>query len=184
MRHSRAFAAASSFSVLFVTALVACSSPPAASGGDDPDSKSADSTKNKGDGGKASTKDSGGGATSTNACSAKADAFSCFDCCDAQAGQTDFDGDKIWNDCACGAPGACKTACAATYCKAPFGQASPEEGDACDKCLIAQNDACGKVVEDACAKDATCAKATACYDEAKCNDKPLPPQEGESDGGN
>ncbi len=182
MRHSRAFAAASSLAVLFV-ALVACSSPPAPSGdGDGTDTKTADSTKNKSDSGKPAT-DSGGGSNPTNACSAKTDAFSCFDCCDQQVGLTNFDGNKIWDDCACDAPGACKTACATTYCKAPFGSTFPEEGDACDKCLLAQNDTCGKVVDDACAKDATCAKAIACSDAAKCNDKPLPPDEGESDGG-
>jgi hypothetical protein len=119
-------------------------------------------------GGSSGTSSSGSsGSTPTDQdCAAKTTADECGQCCD-QAHNNGADvGDKVYMDCMCNSPGACKTECANSLCAG----SEPQQGDACDTCL-GNDTACGQKADDACNASADCKAFEACMNTAGCDQK-------------
>lgn len=107
--------------------------------------------------------------TGGGSCGASANIDACFQCC-GQANPAAVEKlDTSWMACACAAD-KCGTQCAPSVCAAT--PKDPAQGDACDTCLAAQDQACGQAASAACEADATCKKIFECEQTSKCDSKP------------
>ena len=108
-------------------------------------------------------------APSAGSCGSSAKMDACFQCC-GQANPAAVEKlDSTWMACACAAD-KCGTQCAQSVCAAT--PKDPAQGDACDTCLAAQDQACGQAAFSACEADATCKKIFECEETSKCDSKP------------
>jgi hypothetical protein len=101
-----------------------------------------------------------------NTCGAASTKDDCISCCAANhnAGASVYV--ALYDDCACGAGGQCKTQCASTYCSDPQ-QTSPD----CDTCL--NGSTCKDTARSACAQGGgDCAAFLGCVDGQACKAKP------------
>jgi hypothetical protein len=112
--------------------------------------------------------DAGAADANDSQCFAASTCQGCIACCvsDHPTGYATFQ--AALTSCACGATGACQSACASEYCAGK----NPTPGDACDSCLsgVLENEAgpsCVAQVVAACENDLTC---LALYGPGGCTD--------------
>lgn len=115
-------------------------------------------------GGDAST---GTGSQGTGACAGNGNQETCYTCCEEKNPKALPILFQAFGDCACVTPGACKAACAQSFCAGK----DPQPGDACDKCLTGQDMACGQQADKACEGNADCAPLFKCDDDSKCEQR-------------
>ena len=97
-------------------------------------------------------------------CSSTADAWACFDCCDAAHPGGWEVAAQAFDQCVC--TQACASVCGSNYC------AGGEPSDACIQCLDGSAQQCEAAVDAACAGNASCAAADACAAASQCETKP------------
>lgn len=119
--------------------------------------------------GNTSNTDSNEPAPTAGSCGSAAKMDACFECCGNANPAAVQKLDTGWMACACAAD-KCGTQCAQSVCAAT--PKDPAQGDACETCLQAQNQACGQAAVTACEADATCKKIFECEVAAKCESKP------------
>lgn len=146
-------------------------STPSANQNDDDDDGSSQPTKpgSTTNTGNTTNTDSTDPAPSGGSCGSSANIEACFQCCGQAHPAAVEKLEETWMTCACAAD-KCGTQCAQTVCAAT--PKDPAQGDACDTCLQAQDEACGQAAFTACESDAACKKLFECEEAAKCETKP------------